>query len=287
MRACSAKLKQRMQTRLRPNGTLLHPHVTIRSPAVIDITYRRILIPSVLSLVSRETADIILDAGCGVGYLTSLLTDHASRVVGVDPSLESIKIARRKYGSQIDFIEATVESYSQHTSEKFDLIVVNMVLMDILNLEDFMKAISYLLRQDGALIFTMTHPWFWPRYYGYADKRWFRYSQELAIEAPFKITAEPDCPLVSTHIHRPLETYIQGFWRAGLSLEILNEPMPSAEVSALYPEPWIYPRDLVGVCRLEKKFRAPEGPRRRVASPSLNNSPPGSGWRGSAAPARA
>jgi hypothetical protein len=127
-----------------------------------------------------------------------------------------------------------------------------MVLMDILDLRDFVAAVSKVLRANGAFIFSTTHPWFWPSYYGYVNEPWFRYSLELVIECPFKITAVPDCPLLSTHVHRPLEAYIQGFSKAGLSIEALHEPMPSADIDALYPEPWVYPRYLVGLCRLQR-----------------------------------
>jgi SAM-dependent methyltransferase len=204
-------------------------HFQITSGA--DITYRRVLVPSVLSLVSRESAASILDAGCGVGFLTSLLAD---------------------YGKRADFLQTTIERYSQQTAQRFDIVIANMVLMDILDLDGFLGAVSRLLRTGGAFVFSTTHPWFWPRYYGYVDEPWFQYSLELVIESPFKITAVPDCPLLSTHVHRPLEAYIQGFWKAGFSVETLNEPMPSLDIDALYPEPWVYPRYLVGLCRLQK-----------------------------------
>jgi SAM-dependent methyltransferase len=225
-------------------------HFQITSGA--DITYRRVLVPSVLSLVSRESAASILDAGCGVGFLTSLLADYAKKVVGVDPSSASIVLAQANYGKRADFLQTTIERYSQQTAQRFDIVIANMVLMDILDLDGFLGAVSRLLRTGGAFVFSTTHPWFWPRYYGYVDEPWFQYSLELVIESPFKITAVPDCPLLSTHVHRPLEAYIQGFWKAGFSVETLNEPMPSLEIDALYPEPWVYPRYLVGLCRLQK-----------------------------------
>jgi SAM-dependent methyltransferase len=229
-------------------ASIRHFHIT----SGVDVTYRLILVPIILSLVSLESAASILDAGCGVGFLTSMLADYAEEVVGVDPSSASVTLARANYGKRANFVEATVERYSEQTAQRFDIVVANMVLMDILDLDNFLVAASRVLRTGGAFIFATTHPWFWPRYYGYVDEPWFRYSLELVIESPFKITAVPDCQLLSTHVHRPLEAYIEGFRKAGLSVETLHEPMPSAEIDALYPKPWDYPRYLVGLCRRQK-----------------------------------
>ncbi len=214
-----------------------------------DLTFKYVLAPNILRLASGQKAKKIIDAGCGVGILTSLLAEKGDTVIGVDPSAESIAIARTNFGKTTEFFESTLESYAQHHEADADLIISNMVLMNVLNLSGFVAAVHRVLRPGGAFIFSITHPCFWPLYYGYAQEPWYRYDQEIIIESPFRITAQPDCTLTSTHLHRPLETYVHAFVGAQLLIEALYEPMPPVEVSALYPTPWVFPRYLFGLCR--------------------------------------
>jgi SAM-dependent methyltransferase len=214
-----------------------------------DITYHHILVPSVLGLMPREPVAAALDAGCGIGYLTNLLTDHSARVVGVDASAESIDIARAHFGKRAEFIQETLESHSAKNTGAYDMVVANMVLMDVPDLHVFVSALHLVLRPKGVLIFSVTHPCFWPNYYGYDQEPWYRYDRELIIESPFRITSRPDCPFLSTHIHRPLEAYIGALREACFSIDDLRESMPSPDVEARYPLPWTTPRYLVGLCR--------------------------------------
>jgi trans-aconitate methyltransferase len=214
-----------------------------------DLSYRQVLVPSIIALASKETPGAAFDAGCGIGYLTHLLAERIGEVTGLDPSAESIAIARAHYGKRATFCLGTLEVYSKQNAQSADLLVANMVLMDVLDLDHFIAAAHFVLRPGGALVFSTTHPCFWPTYYGYAQEPWYRYDQELLVESPFRISAEPDCPLVSTHVHRPLNTYVQALRSHLFSIEILSEPMPSSDVEAHYPAPWKYPRYLVGLCR--------------------------------------
>jgi hypothetical protein len=124
-----------------------------------------------------------------------------------------------------------------------------MVLMDVPDLDTFLTAAYHIVRPGGMFVFSVTHPWFWPRYYGYESEAWFNYNAEIFIESPFRISMQPDCGLVSTHVHRSLEAYVRALLSARFSIEMLREPMPSTEVAALYPMPWFYPRYLVGSAR--------------------------------------
>lgn len=204
---------------------------------------------SVLALMPHQPVAATLDAGCGIGFLTNLLTNRAARVVGVDASAESIEIARAHFGARADFMHETLESHSAKNPGAYDIVVANMVLMDVPELKNFISALYFALRPKGVLIFSITHPCFWPDYYGYGHEPWYRYDRELIIESPFRITARPDCTLLSTHIHRPLETYIGALRRARFSIDELHEPMPSPAVEARYPAPWRTPRYLICRCR--------------------------------------
>jgi 2-polyprenyl-3-methyl-5-hydroxy-6-metoxy-1,4-benzoquinol methylase len=214
-----------------------------------DISYLHILVPNVLALMLGEAPRTALDVGCGSGFLTNLIAERVSKVVGIDPSAENIAIARTHHANRADFVRETLETYSKRVASTFDVAIANMVLMDVIDLDAFLAAARSVLQPGGALIFSITHPWFWPSYSGYARETWFRYDRELIIESPFTISARRDCPLLSTHVHRPLKAYVAAFRRTSLVIEGLHEPMPSEDVAALYPDAWEYPRFLVGICR--------------------------------------
>jgi len=137
-----------------------------------DLTFKHFLAPNILRLARNETAETIVDAGCGVGVLTSLLARQDSTVIGIDPSVESIGIARTHFGKTAQFFESTLEAFTQRHDSDTDLVIANMVLMNVLNLRAFVTAAHRILRPGGALIFSISHPCFWPFYYGYAQEPW-------------------------------------------------------------------------------------------------------------------
>ncbi len=102
-----------------------------------------------------------------------------------------------------------------------DLVVANMVLMDALQLDSFVAAIAGLAR-EGRILATMTHPAFWPLYWGYATNPDFNYSREVIIEAPFK-TSSHEFGLTATHVHRPLDAYLREFRANGLIVTEMEE----------------------------------------------------------------
>jgi hypothetical protein len=121
--------------------------------------------------------------------------------------------------------------------------VAVMTLMTAPDLRGFAKALAALLQTRARFVAILTHPCFWPRYWGYEKEPWFCYERETFIEAPFVISKRRT-QVRTTHIHRPLEQYLKVFAEEGFRLDALAEPMPTPEVQALYPKPWEFPRFL-------------------------------------------
>jgi 2-polyprenyl-3-methyl-5-hydroxy-6-metoxy-1,4-benzoquinol methylase len=211
-----------------------------------DTSYTHFIVPNMISLLETVQAESILDAGCGVGILTAKLSEKAASVVGIDPSAKSIEIARNDESCRAKFSIFTLEEFALHSDRRFDAVVANMVLMDVLNLNAFLQAAHSVLNVGGRILFSMTHPCFWPEYRGYSNKHWFQYEKEILIEAPFVITEVQTNELSSTHFHRPLGVYLQTLIDVGFSIEKIIEPMPDLFVEKLYPEPWKKPRYIFG-----------------------------------------
>lgn len=211
----------------------------------LDLSLDGVVIPGLLRLATPVEGRV-LDVGCGVGATTQALVSDASQVLGIDPSSESINIARlNNRDDRIRYLTASVEQFADERPKPFDLIVASMTLMDIPNLDSATAAIAALMRNGARGVFSITHPWFWPEYWEYADLDWFDYGSEVFIEAEFSIS-RAHSKHVTTHIHRPLEVYVETFGRHGLDIRSIREPMPSADTMRRYPVPWRFPRFLLG-----------------------------------------
>ena len=222
-----------------------------------DITYDFVLVPNILKLADKGPRATVLDAGCGVGFLTKKISSKYHDVIGVDYSSVSITIAKNKFGSvnNIQFLNLSIEDFSNQYNKKFDIVFANMVLMDVLDLKKFVNSVYGLLNLGGEFIFTITHPSYWPRYWGYEKEPWFEYKTELAIESDFRISGSNEILGKTVHFHRPLDAYFNNLCGVGFRLAKVFELYPDKQVHQLYPEPWKYPRYLAARFLKDQKLQ--------------------------------
>ncbi|MFG2042508.1 class I SAM-dependent methyltransferase [Dactylosporangium sp. NPDC048998] len=221
-----------------------------------DLSYSYILIPALLQLSAKwlMPGHRILDAGCGTGkFASELARDHPEcQIVGIDPSPSSIDIADHKRSgvANLQFRQQTVEGFATEVErQSFDLVIANMLLQNVSSLPSVLNACAQMLDANGAFVFAVPHPCFWPRYWKYEKAPWFRYDREIWIEAPFRTSLNPDNPVTTTHTHRPLYGYFNAFTAAGLVVEEITEPYPDEGIEGQYPIAWEFPRFLLGRCR--------------------------------------
>lgn len=215
-----------------------------------DLSYHYVICPMILKMCKKDDMLHVIDAGCGTGNLTREIARLSTSVVGIDLSESSIAIARSRHSdANISYIAQSFES-SRDRFERgsFTLGIANMVLMNCANLREFIQTMAHLLQPGARFVISITHPRHWPNYWGYASESWFNYNDEIAIEAPFKIS-RTSTESVTTHFHRPLATYLSELRRAGFAVAEIQEPMPSAEIAVRYPVPWLYPR-FIGIAAI-------------------------------------
>ncbi|WP_147374346.1 bifunctional 2-polyprenyl-6-hydroxyphenol methylase/3-demethylubiquinol 3-O-methyltransferase UbiG [Microbacterium sp. AG238] len=186
-----------------------------------DASYDKVLEPWILTRAQGADAQSVIDVGCGTGRLTSKLSERSGEVLGIDPSGVSIEIARA-HDHVSRFQVATAEQWASRVEcTPFDLAVANMVLMDALDLDGIVQALGR-LAAGGRVLLTIAHPAFWPIYWDYAHLDGFDYLAETVVEAPFK-TSSQSYGLVATHVHRPLQQYLESLDRHGLRVTSLEE----------------------------------------------------------------
>jgi SAM-dependent methyltransferase len=209
-----------------------------------DLSFKYVVVPTTWRLFEGAEGAIVLDIGSGTGDFTAQLAQVAGRVIAIEPSRASTALARRvcQSAQNIRFVEASIEEAASSLGEEpATAAVAVMTLMTAPDLRGFAKALSTLLQTGARFVATVTHPWFWPRYWEYEEEPWFHYEVETFIEAPFAISRRRT-KIRTTHIHRPLDRYVNVFAEEGFRLDTLVEPMPAADIQALYPAPWRFPR---------------------------------------------
>lgn len=215
-----------------------------------DVSMDYVLKPLIFKMAKDASFSNVIDLGCGTGYLTREIAQRATHVTGIDISNASIAIAkqRNKDISNILFKANAIETLTIEDHNPFSLAIANMTLMDVVNLEATIRATSGLLEPEGYFIITITHPYFWPLYWNYAHKEWFSYKKEIEIEGNFNISLN-ETTYKTTHIHRPLEMYVNLLCSNGFTIETLYEPIPDKDIMKKYPKKWEYPRFLGIKCK--------------------------------------
>lgn len=228
-----------------------------------DVSFDRVLAPALEQLLREEDRSAVFDAGCGTGVLAERIADRVGHLIGVDISEESIRIAQSRTGahSNLTFIHESIQSFANtHPESVFSCAIANMVLMDVLDLNEVVRAVRRLLRPGGGFIFSITHPVHWPAYKEYQHASWFSQDNEIAIEAPFTISND-NRGNITTHVHRPWSMYQSVLESNGFSIKDTYEPQPDLKTEAKYPQPWERPRFLVVQCQQvdanNKRMRCP------------------------------
>lgn len=179
-----------------------------------------VLAPAILGELSKVAS--LIDIGCGTGWLTERAAKFAEKIVGIDPSEESISIGcQRHHGAGITYHAESIESYASQ-GKKFDLGISNMSVSGSPDLDTFFSASRKVLKKNALFVFTIPHPYFWPLYWGYMSHPRFNYLESCAIESEFNIQGEKS-NIVTTHFHHPLERYVGALSDCKFSVESMRE----------------------------------------------------------------
>jgi SAM-dependent methyltransferase len=196
-----------------------------------DAWFGPVLLPALLELLPPP-ARRALELGCGEGRVARALAEHGYRIVGVDTSQGAVAAA--------EGVEALVADAADLPFEDgaFDLVYAFMSLLDVDDLDRTVAEAARVLEPGGAFCFVTLHP------FGMAG----RFADPDDPDAAFVVTDsyfrerrrvfstdDGDVEFTFVDQHRPLETYFRALERAGLIVEALREPRPSAEVQAARP----------------------------------------------------
>lgn len=101
------------------------------------------------SIIEVGRPPSLLDLACGDGTITYELQKYSTRVVGVDASAKQIEKARQRC-PKVEFHISLIEEFQ--TKEKFDTIVMIMLLEHVVDPVQTLMAAANHLKPDGRLI---------------------------------------------------------------------------------------------------------------------------------------
>jgi ubiquinone/menaquinone biosynthesis C-methylase UbiE len=194
------------------------------------------LMPTMLAMAGDVAGLQVLDLGCGEGGYGREFTHRGATVVGIDGSQRLIEVARSRAAAAnvaVDLRCANANHLEGVADASFDRVIASMSLMDVEDYPGSIREISRVLRPNGELLMSITHPCFQARV-----SRWIRDAQGqpmfFAVDHYFDriawqeyMAAEFTRPVLRRH--RPLEDYMAAPLAAGLTLREFREPVPTDE----------------------------------------------------------
>ncbi|MDD2487145.1 MAG: class I SAM-dependent methyltransferase [Candidatus Gracilibacteria bacterium] len=100
-----------------------------------------------------KSDQITLDAPCGTGYGTSIITQIGAKCRGIDISKDAINHANTFFSNDLnDFLVGNIEKINNYFNDRFDAVISFEGIEHISNQEDFLDGVKKILKKNGVLI---------------------------------------------------------------------------------------------------------------------------------------
>ena len=196
------------------------------------------ILPSLLDLLGDLTGAVVLDAGCGEGYLARVLAARGAHVTGIDISPALIKQAQaRDTDGVIGYRAADLSRPLPELRESFDAVASYLVLNDVPDYKGFARTVAGVLRPGGRAVLAFNNP-----YYGVLSRHVTDYFDSGRV-SPYRGFWAQGVKIY--YYHRTMEDYLDAFLSCGLQLTKLADLPALADVHpphAVVPEGDRFPR---------------------------------------------
>jgi SAM-dependent methyltransferase len=180
--------------------------------------------PVVDELLGDVSGKRVLDAGCGDGTYSRRLNSLGAIVTGIDGSVQMISIAERfPARPALGFAVADLTTKLPFSDDYYDVVLANMVLMDIPRIDVAIAEFARLLVDGGRLVFSITHPCFFP-YDWVTDEKGDKAHKEISDYLTPKVS-ELNFWGKTLHFHRPLSHYFDVLSQNGFCVDVFKEPV--------------------------------------------------------------
>lgn len=102
-----------------------------------------------------KTGGVWLDAGCGSGYGTEIISWLADSVIGIDKDLLTIQYAKKHHSRpNLQFAVGDICNLPLDTPDIFDAVIAADVIEHVLDCESFLERVYKLLKPNGRAVIT-------------------------------------------------------------------------------------------------------------------------------------
>ncbi|MEO8664393.1 MAG: class I SAM-dependent methyltransferase [Ignavibacteria bacterium] len=183
--------------------------------------------PATLSLLPDVAGKEILDAGCGPGLYTELLTDRGAHVTAIDFSSEMIALTKERAGDKAKVIKANLNAPLDFLNDgEFDIIISSMVIHYIKDWDLLFSEFNRVLKKDGILIFSTGHPF--AEYNLHSEGNYFETEMISELWPSYNVN-------VSSY-RRPLGDIFKVLKETGFRIDEVLEPLPVEECREKFPD---------------------------------------------------
>lgn len=176
----------------------------------------------------------VLDVGCGEGRFCRKLAERGASVTGVEPTQALLMYAQERH-PEGNYVHGRAESLPVQDGA-YDLVVSYLSLVDTPGFDEAIGEYSRVLRAGGRLALATLHPMVSTHSKGWTKnaeghRQFFEihdYVQDRPIFAHW-------AGIEIVNYHRSLSRHFAAILASGLELVRLQEPAPSPEAVAQYP----------------------------------------------------
>ncbi len=176
--------------------------------------------PAIRSVIGDVTDLVILDAGCGPGFLVrDVLANGAAKVTGFDISPTMIDIAKKRVDHRANLFVGDLAQPLALEDRSIDLVVSSLAIDYVRDWSVPLSEFKRVLRKSGRLVISMQHP--------LGSYEWFKPPSAFGVhycEASWKsFTADP---VTVPDYYRSFAEIINPFITAGFKLNGVHETRP-------------------------------------------------------------
>jgi len=185
----------------------------------IDFTYLNVIVPKIQDALRRLALPKarVLDIGCGLGYLTNIVSKGGYDITGIDVAEKAIEYAHANYPG-IGFEHTSIVEFSWNHIELFDVHIANMILHNLVDINNNLSAMFRLLKKGGFVIASIPDPKLWFGKHVKDQNLRFEYEINKIYKVSFKIRQGIIHPSPITYIHRSLSEYNRLIENAGFDV---------------------------------------------------------------------
>ncbi|KAI0425812.1 S-adenosyl-L-methionine-dependent methyltransferase [Xylaria sp. FL1042] len=197
--------------------------------------------------IQPQSETRVLELATGNGLVARWLVEKGATVLATDINVEMLDLAKRRekpeYQGKISYrqVDATSpEALGTLANENitvggFDVVIMNMAMMDISTIEPLATALPKLLKKDGMFVATLLHPVFFTCQArrnieivdggpdGYPEIIRTKTIEKYLEVPPYHGVAIYGQPAQQVYYHRPIHEIFSTFFKAGLVMDAIEE----------------------------------------------------------------